>query len=118
LRREREVIILHQDQRRVAGRLVTNGIGEPRVDGAVRVEVGRPKDWSHVCPVAQRPECFIRKSVVIALPLMCVEPDTPEPVLRTGGWHVQSVPPIDDSAIGGSGTVCHPYSGAGLDERF
>jgi hypothetical protein len=68
--------------------------------------------------VAQRPERFIRESIVIALLLESIQPYTPETILRTGGRHVQAVPPIDDCAIGGPGTVCHPYPGAGLYERF
>jgi len=68
--------------------------------------------------VAQWPERFICKSVVIALLLAFVEPYSPEPVLRIGGWHVDAVPSIDNDVVGGAGTVCHPYSRAGLHERL
>jgi hypothetical protein len=60
--------------------------------------------------VAQRPEALVRKSVVVALLLAGVEPDTPQPVERIGGWHVQPVPHIDNEAVGGAGTMCHPYA--------
>jgi hypothetical protein len=43
---------------------------------------------------------------------------TPEPVRRVGGWHIQSVPLIDNTPVGGPTAVCHPYTGARLDRRF
>src|SRR5262249_52618530 len=68
--------------------------------------------------VAEWPESFVREPEVVAALLVSVEPDASEAVPRIGGWHVQSVPRVDDSLVGGAGAVCHPYTGAGLHQRF
>jgi len=68
--------------------------------------------------MAQGPQAFVGEPVVIPALLVLVEPDASEPVQRIGGWHVQPVAPKEDVAVGDAGTVCHPYSGTGLYQRF
>ena len=68
--------------------------------------------------MAERPEPFVREPVVIPLQLAAIEPHAPQAVQGIGGRHVQPVASIDHERVGGSGTVCHPYSGARFDERL
>ena len=38
--------------------------------------------------------------------------------MRIGGRHVQSTAIVGTRCVGVPGTVCHPYSGTGFDERL
>jgi hypothetical protein len=87
-------------------------------DSAVRVEVAQPEDPLHMRPMTRRPERFVRKPRNNSVSTPAHRARRGGAVLEIGGWHVQPVPSIDDCAIDGSGAVCHPYSGAGLHERF
>src|SRR5688572_2211236 len=66
--------------------------------------------------MAQRPECLIRKAVVVPAVLVLWQPHIAETVLRIGGRHVQSTAIVGTRCVGVPGTVCHPCSGTGFGE--
>src|SRR5688572_32212965 len=68
--------------------------------------------------MAKRPECLIRKAVVVPAVLAVWQPHVAETVLRVGGRHVQSTAIVGTRGVGVPGTVCHPYAGTGFDERL
>jgi hypothetical protein len=68
--------------------------------------------------MAKRPESLIRKAVVVPAVLMVWQPHIAETVLRIGGRDVQSTAIVGKRCVGVPGTVCHPYSRAGFDERL
>src|SRR5687768_16946747 len=68
--------------------------------------------------MAKRPESLIRIAVVVPAMLVLWQPHIAETVLRIGGRHVQSTASVGTRDVGVPGTVCHPYSGAGVDERL
>src|SRR4051812_14136495 len=105
LRRQREVIVLDQHDWRAAGRLVADGAREARVDGAIGGEVAGTEHPRHMDAMAERPECFVGETVVIAPLLRIVEPDTPQSILRIGGWHPDAVTGVDREPIAGPGAV-------------
>ena len=66
-RRQGEVIVLHQNNGILRVDFAAHRVGELLIDGAVLPPVLGAEDWSRVRVMAERPQPFVRKSVVVAL---------------------------------------------------
>ena len=65
--REREVVVLHEDDRVVGVDLVAHRVGEPLVDADVVLPVLGAEDRARVRDVAERPEPLVGEAVVVAV---------------------------------------------------
>jgi hypothetical protein len=117
-RGEREVIVLHQYEGRGARGFLADGCDEACIRELIHPEVGGSENRLNVHGMAQRPESLIRKAVVVPAVLVVWQPHIAETVLRIGGRHVQSTAIVGTRCVGVPGTMCHPYSGTGFDERL
>ena len=95
-RQQREVVVLHQDDRILAAGLGDDGIGEALVDGPVVLPVGFPEHRAHMGDMTQRPHAFVGEAVVVAPLLLGAEPDAPQDVFVAPGRHADPVVPVDD----------------------
>jgi len=66
-RQQREVIVLHKDERGSIASLLEHGLCEQFIDLAVGLPIFRIENRLSKSDVAQRPEGFVRKAVIIAL---------------------------------------------------
>ena len=64
---QREMIILHEHDRIIGFGFLNNGHRKPLIDLPVLLPVGGSKDRADMGQMAQRPEPFIGKSVVVAV---------------------------------------------------
>ena len=117
-RHQREVVVLHQDDRILVARLGDHGIGEALVDGPVVLPVRLPEHRAHMGDVTQRPHAFVGEAVVVALLLLGAEPDAPQDVLLVPGRHADPVMPVDDLAVGAAAAVRDPDARAGAHHRL
>ena len=116
---EREVIVLDENNRRVAVRFVADCLRKTHVDCLIGVEVFRAEDRLHVRLVTQRPETLVCETLVIGPLFLTVEPDVPQTVgPLSEGLNLDPVPFVDDGSVGGARAVSHPHARARLDQRF
>src|SRR6185436_12779658 len=117
-RQQREVVILHEDDRVLGARLVDHHVGEALVDVLVVLPVRRAKGRSGVGDVAERPETFVGKAEVVALLLLFRQPYPADAVRGTLGRHHDVVVLVHRVAVGGARAVRDPGSGAGAHDRL
>jgi hypothetical protein len=117
-RRQRVVVVLHEDDRVLALGLLARGLGEALVHVAVAAPVRAAEDGRGVHDVAQRPEALVGEAVVVALLLVLAQPHAPQHVALLAGRHAQAVVAVDDLAIRGPAAVRHPRARAGAHHRL
>ena len=117
-RQQREVVVLHQDDRILAARLLDDGIGEALVDVPVVLPVGFPEHRAHMGDMTQRPHAFVGEAVVVAPLLLGAEPDAPQDVFVAPGRHADPVVPVDDRPVGAAAAVRDPGARAGAHHRL
>ena len=117
-RRQREVVVLDEHERRIVLGFVDHRGSEPGVGAVVHPEVVGSEDRRHADVVAERPQALVREAVVVAAMLVVGEPHVAQPVARIGGWHIKSVATVDAAVVVGRSPVCHPCSRAAPDDRF
>ncbi len=81
-RQQGEVVILHQHDRVVGARFGHHRIGKALIDGDVLLPVAGAEHRPHVGDMAQRPQAFVGKAVVVALLFFCRQPDAAQRVGR------------------------------------
>ena len=113
---EREVVVVDEHHRGVASDFIAHGCREPPVHHAVIVEITGPKDRLHVYVMAQRPESFVGKAIVVAAVLIAGDRNVPQAVGRIGGRRVPPAAIVDTVHVGVPGGVCHPDSRARFHE--
>ena len=117
--REREVVVLHEDDRVVGVDLLADRVGEPLVDRLVVLPVLAAEDRPGVGDVAERPEALVGEAVVVALLLLGREPDaaerrrTPRPAAPAPGRCSSTV-----SRSARAAAVGDPDAGAGPHHRL
>jgi hypothetical protein len=84
VRRQREVIVLHQDEWELGVDLLAHRRGESRVHRLVHLEVVGPEDRLDARSMAQRPQPLVGEPIVIAAFLIIIQPDAPKPVVTRG----------------------------------
>ena len=81
-RQQREVIVLHEDDRRRAFDLVEHGLRKLRVDARILLPVRCVEDGSGVGDMAERPQRAVREAVVVPLLFFMRQPDAAQRVRR------------------------------------
>src|SRR5712691_2967783 len=82
-RQQREVVILREKNRRFdALHFLQNGIGKPPVDSLVLQPILGTKDGTRMRNVRERPQSFVRKTLVIAFVFLIAEPYAAQRVTR------------------------------------
>ena len=71
---EREVIVLNEDQGAARSQFIGDCFRESCVDRAVGIPILRSEDWLDVNGVAERPDAFVRESLVVAVHLLLSQP--------------------------------------------
>ncbi len=117
-RRNREVIVLDQDDGRFARGLLAYGVGKPTVDQAIGTEVACAKHRTHGGLMTQRPQTLVGEAVVVALLLVGIQPDAAQTIRRIVRRHEQAVTVLGGDAIGRSRPVRHPDTAAAPEERL
>ena len=117
-RQEREVVVLHQHHGVLRLRLGDDRVREPRIDGAVVLEVAGAKRGPHVRDVAQRPQAFVGEAAVVAALFLGREPDAPQLIERLAGRYCHAIAAIDRFAIGAAAAVRDPRAGARAHDRL
>src|SRR5207302_8795164 len=82
------------------------------------VPIRRAEDWSRVSDVAERPQGFVRESVVVAIFLFRAEPDATKRIARIVWRHLQSVMCIHGLYICIATSMSHPGSVACTKNRL
>ena len=120
-RQQREVVVLHEHHGVIGQGLCHHRIGKALVDRLVGLPVRLAEDRPHVGHVAQRPQPFVGKAVVVALLLFGGEPDAAQPVIGVAGRHQHAVARVHHLAVGAAAAVGDPGARAsphhGLDGR-
>src|SRR5437763_10500730 len=74
----------------------------------IEFPVFRTKNRPRMRDMAERPQAFIRKTLIVAALFFGSKPDAPQIVTGAIGWNAQAVLIIHGIAIGTSRAVCHP----------
>ena len=117
-RQEREVVVLHQDDRVLGVRLVGDDLGEAAVHLLVVLPVGRAEHRPRMRDMAERPEAFVGEAVVVALLFFRRQPYAAYAVCRPLRRHHHVVVLVDCLAIGRARAVRDPGAGAGAHDRL
>ena len=112
------MVVLRQHDRIFAVRFRCHGIGKSLVDRLVLPPVAGTEDRPHVGDVAERPEPFIGKAVVITVFFLFCEPDAPQRVLRMFGRDSDPVVRVHGFPVRAAAAVRDPGSRAGPHDRF
>ena len=115
---EREVVVLHQDDRIVGVDLLAHRVGEPLVDGLVVLPVLAAEDRARVGDVAERPEPLVGEAVVVALLLLGVSQTRRSRYDSSPGRHAHAAVRVDGLAVGRAAAVGDPDAGAGAHDRL
>ncbi len=99
-RQQREMVVLHQQDRVGRAGLLRHRVGELAVHVVVVLPVTGAEYRPHVGDVAQRPETLVGETVVIACLLLGGEPHPPEPVARMLRRHPDPVARVDYLPVG------------------
>ncbi len=116
--RQGEVIILHQDDGILRVHFAAHRVGKFLVDGAVLPPVLGAEDGPRVRHVAERPQPFVGKAVVVTLLFFFREPDAPDVIRLFIGRHAHVIVAVHRFAIGAAASVGHPDAGAGAHDWF
>src|SRR5438094_3081214 len=99
-RKQREVIILREEYRRFGAlHFFQNDIRKPPVDSLILHPVLRTKDGTRMRNVRERPQSFIRKTLVVALVFFVGEPHAPQGITRMIGRNTQMIANIHHFAV-------------------
>ncbi len=116
--REREVIVLHEDDRIGPLDLLADGLCEPPVHALVLQPVRRAELRPRVRVVTERPEALVREPVVVAPLLLLREPHPPERVRLLAGRNPHPVVPVHRLAVCRAAAVRDPRPGARAHHRL
>ncbi len=117
-RQQREVVVLHQDDGILGLGFRHDRVGEPRVDGAIVLEVARAERRAHVRDVAERPQALVGESRVVPVLFLRREPDPADLVDRMLGRHRDPIVAVDGLAVGGAAAVRDPGARARAHHRL
>ena len=119
-RQQREVIIVHEDDRVVRAGLVDHRAREQAVGRGVLLPVGRAEYRAHVRDVTQRPQPLVGEPVVVARLLLLGQPDAAELVewLRGGRRDRNAVVRVHHLAVCRAAAVRDPRARARSHDRF
>src|SRR5580704_6930130 len=100
------MIILHQNDGVVlAFHFFEHRAGEFAVDLLIGLPIFDAEDGAGVGDVAERPDAFVRESVVVAFFFLASQPDAAQRVLGLGGRDAQAVMLVDRFMIGVASAV-------------
>ena len=117
-RQEREVIVLHEDDRILGMRLVRGDLGEAAVHALVVLPVGRTEHRPRVRDVAERPEALVGEAEVVALLLLGREPDAADAIGGALRRHHHVVVLVDRVAVGAARAMRDPGAQARPHDRL
>ena len=117
-RQQREMVVLHQDDRVLALGLGHDRIGEFLVHRAVELPVGFAEDRPHEGDVAERPEALVGGAVIIAVLLLFREPDPAQGVGRVIRRDGHPVVGVDHLPIRRAAAMGDPGAAAGAHHRL
>ena len=117
-RQKRKVIVVNEHDRVFVRRLLDDRIGEALVDRHVLLPVLLAEGRAHEGDMAQRPEPFVRKSIVVALLLLLAQPDASQRVGRVVRRDADVIALIDRLPIGRTAAMGDPRAAARAHDRF
>ena len=117
-RRQREVIVLHEDDRVVGVDFLDGGLGELAVHRLVLRPVLRAEYRPRVRDVTQRPQAFVGEAVVVAALFLLGQPDAAQQIGVLSRRHVNVIARVDGLAIGRAAAVRDPDAGARAHHRL
>ncbi len=117
-RQQREVVVLHEDNRLGVADFVEHGIGEAPVDLDVLAPVAVVEHRARVGDVAQRPQGAVGQAVVVAVLLARRQPHPPQGVGRIVGRHAETAARVRRLAIAGAAAVRDPGAAARPHHRI
>ena len=94
------MVVLHQHNRILGLGLAHHGLGELAVDRDVLRPVAGAENRAHVGNVAQRPEPFIGKAVIVTSLFLGREPDAAYLVGGLLRWHGHAVVLVNHVVVG------------------
>ena len=112
-RRQREVVVLHQDQRLVILRFIGDDRTEYGIRRPIHLVVAAAKHRRHVDRVTQRPQSLVRKPVVVATVLLVGKPDVANAIVGVGGRHTKTARIAETAEVGVSGLTVTEVKGFG-----
>ena len=108
-RQQREVIVLHKHHGVFAAlHLFEQRIGKPLVHALVALPVGGAEDGPRVRDVAQRPQPFVGKAVVVLRLFFRGKPHPPQRVTRIVRRHAQPVELVHGRLVGIAAAAAPP----------
>jgi len=117
-RRQREVVVLHQDDGVLAVGFRADRVGEAAVHLLVMLEVLAPEAGPRVRDMAERPQAFVGEPVVVAPLLLRGEPDPADRVRLLAGGHADAGVAVAGLAVGVAAAVRDPHARAGAHHRL
>src|SRR5437867_1417331 len=115
---ERKVVVLHEHDGVFGIHLRAERLREPLVYRLVVLPVLAAEDGAGVSDVAQRPEAFVGKAVVVALLLFRSEPDAPNKVRFLAGGNAYARVPVGGLAVRGAAAMGDPHARTGAHNRL
>ena len=117
-RRQRKVIVLHEDDRRSVLRFVGYRLGKQPVHELVGVKVASEERGFDRRTVTERPERAVGEAVVVAVLLLGVEKHAAKAIAWPIDRHLESVAVERRCAIRVARALCDPDAGMLQQERF
>ncbi len=111
-RQQREMVVLHEDDRVRGLRFLLDRVRELRVHVAIVLEVRRAERRPHMRDVAERPQALVREAAVVAGLLLGRQPDAAQLVGGRVRRHGDAVEFVDGDAVRGAAAMCDPDPGA------
>src|SRR5262249_39432775 len=93
-------------------------ISELAIHCLILLPVTCPEYGTRMRYVTQRPQPFIRESVVITFFFLLREPNAAQCVMRIRRRHADAIFAVDGLAISIATAMCHPRSVAGIQYRL
>ena len=108
-RREREVIVLDEHDRRAIGRLFRDGVGKAAVDELVGMKVPGEECGLDRCAMTKRPHGAVREPVVVAVLFFRLEEHPAQAIPRRIDRDAETVPIRSRHAIAFTDAFRNPH---------
>ena len=117
-RDQREVVVLHEDDRVVGVHFLQRGLGELAIHRLVVRPVARTEHRAGVRDVAQRPQALVGEAVVVTALFLLGQPHAAQQVRVLARRHVDEVLGVHRLAIGGAAAVRDPDARTSAHHRL
>ena len=118
LRQQCQMIILGQHNGRPPPDFIQYQVGELAIDRLISLPIPPVKNRLRIGVMAQRPQGFIGKAVIIPLLLLLRQPDQPQRIGRILRRHHHPVIPIHYIAVAAAAPIGNPGPAARLHQRI